>query len=95
MRESISRHKRIDQQTLEVDFDDELEVAVVLVVVTRRCVGTHDWDAINLGAQVDVLPGGETEDVVFGRKEELEPADVVRHVLHIQESTKCKCDSVN
>ena len=70
-------------QTFEVDFDDELEVAIVLVVVTHGCVWTHDRDAVDLGAQVNVLPGGQTEDVVLGREEELEAADVERYVLHI------------
>ena len=76
-------HERIDLQTFEVDFDDELEVAMVLVVVTHGCVGTHDRDAVDLGTQVNVLSGGQTEDVVLGREEKLEAADVERYVLHI------------
>ena len=88
-------HERIDLQTFKIDFDDEFEVAMVLIVVTHGCVGTHDRDAVDLGAQIDVLPGGQTVDVVFGGKEELEAADVMCHVLHIPESKECKRDLVN
>lgn len=79
--EHTVRSRSLELQTLEVDLDDEVEVALMLVVVANRRVRTHDRHAVDLGTQVDMLSGGQPEYMVFGRKEELEAADVVCYVL--------------
>ena len=68
--------------TLEVDLEDELEVAAVLLVVGDGRVRAHDGRVVEFGAQVQTLAGLQAEHVLRARQSEPVAADIVRHHIH-------------
>lgn len=78
---------------LEVDLDDEVDVAE-LFVARRGRVRSHDELSVDLGREVDVLADGQAQSVLRRRQREPESPRVVTEDLLVDERERVLCVGV-